>query len=172
MENFSKFFEILDAEKYFLHFKNQRISFKKIMTRGTSKKNKMTTRGRARRKPIENESQPAVVLTRSRSLTRSQTRAEPLPNQLIQPQPSAGPKLVWPNTPDLPNLPDCPSTCPSMDCPCPSPLQVEETRPVKISKSEVLTPVQTPSVSQSVSQSSLAESLCSLRHVFKLMITC
>ena len=146
------------------------------MTRGTSKKNKMTTRGRARRKPIENESQSAVVLTRSRSLTRSQTRAEPLPNQLIQPQPSAGPKLVWPNTPGLPNLPDCPSTCTSVDCPSPmpssiSPLQAEETRPVKISKSEVLTPVQTPSVSQSVSQSSLAESLCSLRHVFKLMIT-
>ena len=143
------------------------------MTRGTSKRNKMTTRGRARRKPIENESQPAVVLTRSRSLTRSQTRAEPLPNQLIQPQPSAGPKLVWPNTPDLPNLPNFSS----MDGPCPSPmpssispLQVEESRPVKISKSEVLTPVQTPSVSQSVSQSSLAESLCSLRHVFKLIL--
>ena len=134
----------------------------------------MTTRGRARRKPIDQSrsgtAAPAVVLTRSRSLTRSQTRAEPLPNQLIQPQPSAGPKLVWPNTPDLPNLPE---TDPSLGCSSPmpssiSPVQVEESRPLKISKSEVLTPVQTPSVSQSVSQSSLAESLCSLRHGFKL----
>ena len=126
----------------------------------------MATRGRARRKPIENASQ-TVVLTRSRSLTRSQTRAEPLPNQLIQPQPSAGPKLVWPNTldlPDLPNVTDCvggPSPMPSSI----SPVAMEEQRPLKISKSEVLTPVQTPSVSQSVSQLSLAESLTSLREM-------
>ena len=130
----------------------------------------MATRGRARRKPIENASQ-TVVLTRSRSLTRSQTRAEPLPNQLIQPQPSAGPKLVWPNTLDLPDLPsvsDCvggPGVSPSPMPSSISPVAMEEQRPLKISKSEVLTPVQTPSVSQSVSQLSLAESLTSLREM-------
>jgi len=147
-------------------------SFKKIykMSKTSKKGNKMATRGRARRRPIENASQ-AVVLTRSRSHTRSQTRAEPLQNQLIQPQPSAGPKLVWPNMPDLPDLPnvtDCPGSpghCPNPMPSSVSPVDVEEKRPLKISKSEVLTPVPTPSVSQSVSQSSLAESITSLREI-------
>ena len=140
------------------------------MSKASKKGNKMATRGRARRKPIENASQ-TVVLTRSRSHTRSQTRAEPLPNQLIQPQPSAGPKLVWPNMsdlPDLPNVTDCPGSREHCQNPMPSsvsPVDVEEKRPLKISKSEVLTPVPTPSVSQSVSQSSLAESITSLREI-------
>jgi hypothetical protein len=123
----------------------------------------MATRGRARRKPIESKSQ-RVLLTRSRSLTRSQTRAEPLPNQLIQPQPSAGPKLVWPNIPDiedLPNVSDCPRNCSGPMPSSVSPIDVEEKRPLKISKSQVLTPIPTPSVSQL----SVAESLTSLREI-------
>merc|ERR1711990_297698 len=137
------------------------------MSKVSKKGNKMATRGRARRKPIENKSQ-GVLLTRSRSLTRSQTRAEPLPNQLIQPQPSAGPKLVWPNIPDiedLPNVSDCSRNCPGPMPSSISPIDVEEKRPLKISKSEVLTPVPTPSVSQSVSQLSVTESLNSLREI-------
>ena len=137
------------------------------MSKVSKKGNKMATRGRARRKPIENKSH-GVLLTRSRSLTRSQTRAEPLPNQLIQPQPSAGPKLVWPNIPDiedLPNVSDCPRNCPGPMPSSISPINEEEKRPIKISKSEVLTPVPTPSVSQSVSQLSVAESLTSLREI-------
>ena len=140
------------------------------MSKASKKGNKMATRGRARRRPVENPSQ-TVVLTRSRSHTRSQTRAEPLPNQLIQPQPSAGPKLVWPNMSDLPDLqnvsdfPGSPGQCSSPMPSSISPVEVEEKRPLKISKSEVLTPVPTPSVSQSVSQSSLAESITSLREI-------
>merc|ERR1711990_1265123 len=137
------------------------------MSKVSKKGNKMATRGRARRKPIENKSQ-GVLLTRSRSLTRSQTRAEPLPNQLIQPQPSAGPKLVWPNIPDiedLPNVSDCSRNCPGPMPSSISPIDVEEKRPLKISKSEVLTPIPTPSVSQSVSQLSVTESLNSLREI-------
>jgi len=132
------------------------------MSRGSTKEpksrqNKMVTRGRARRKT---EKSSKVILTRTRSITRSQTRAESAPElpETVLPHPSAGPKLVWPNMDPCTNPEQCQSS-PNAGDPC---------EPVRIEKSEVLTPVPSPSTSTTSLKLVPSISTCSLNSLKSL----